>query len=109
MLPGHLIGQYVLLEQIGVGGQAVVWSASDERLKRIVAIKTIKTQTAVPINVASNISTEVDVNARFEAEARIIADLEHPAILPIYNFGQEDQVLYIIMRYMAGGSLKKLL
>src|SRR5262249_13632323 len=55
-----------------------------------------------------DISPEMQAE-RFRVEARLIADLEHPFILPIYAFGQEGDELYLIMRYMAGGTLKKLL
>ncbi len=105
MRPGYRIGNYVLIEQIGQGGQAAVWSADDEQLKRTVAVKTINI--AAP-EADDKLSPEAQAE-RFRTEARLIADLEHPFILPIYAFGQEDTWLYLVMRYMAGGTLKKLL
>src|SRR5258706_5533595 len=106
MQPGHQIDHYRIIEQIGQGGQATVWSADDERLKRVVAIKTIdrKSPTA-----SDSTTIDLDLTRRFQEEARIIADLEHPAILPVYTFGQDGEALYIVIRYMAGGSLKQLL
>ncbi|HLY28807.1 MAG TPA: serine/threonine-protein kinase, partial [Aggregatilineales bacterium] len=119
MEPGHRLEHYVLIEQIGRGGQAVVWSADDERLKRLVAIKTINPKPTEgsstgsgsgSAGTGSGSATSPDELAhRFQDEAQIIADLEHPGILPIYTFGQDGETLYIVMRYMAGGSLKGLL
>ncbi|MFN8418492.1 MAG: protein kinase [Anaerolineae bacterium] len=114
MQPGMRIGQYVLIEQIGQGGQATVWSAEDVQLKRTVAIKTINLTTQVQPGVLASSSPATSPVAleeqvrRFRAEAEIIADLEHPFILPVYGFGQQEDWLYIVMRYMPGGTLKKL-
>ncbi len=104
MQPGRRIQQYVLIEQIGQGGQAAVWSAEDEQLRRTVAIKTINLKAAPEL-----MGTPEDQARRFANEARTIADLEHPYILPIYTFGQDDDWLYIVMRYMPGGTLRKLI
>ena len=104
MLPGKRIGHYTLIEQIGQGGQAAVWSAEDQQLKRTVAVKTINLS-----GESSEMGTAQEQMARFENEARTIADLEHPYILPIYTYGEVDGWLYIIMRYMAGGTLSKLI
>src|SRR5260221_60953 len=106
MEPGYQIDHYRIIEQIGQGGQATVWSADDERLKRVVAIKTINRRSD---DSSDSATVDIDVTRRFQDEAHIIADLEHPAILPIYTFGQDGDALYIVMRYMAGGSLKQLL
>jgi hypothetical protein len=113
MEPGYRIEHYVIIEKIGQGGQAAVWSAHDERLKRTVAIKTIG-MTAADAG-ASSVSGTAPAGAsnltnpdRFREEAEIIAALEHPNILPVYAFGQDGDYLYIVMRYMASGSLKDL-
>jgi len=92
-------GQYTVIEHIGRGGMADVWSARDMRLRRLVAIKTI----------ARGLSSEIDPVALFEREARTIAQMEHPHILPIYDFGEYEGSLYIAMRYMTGGSLEDVL
>ncbi len=91
--------QYQVVEHIGRGGMADVWSARDVRLQRLVAIKTI----------AHGLSGDVDPVALFEREARTIASMEHPHILPIYDFGEFEGQLYIVMRYMPGGSLEGLI
>ncbi len=91
---GDRLGQYTIVEHIGRGGMADVWSAHDERLQRTVAIKTI----------TPNLIDE-RTRSQFEHEARIIAALEHSNILPIYDFGEFERQLYIVMRYVPGGSL----
>lgn len=88
--------QYQVIEHIGRGGMADVWSARDQRLQRMVAIKTI----------GSGLSPDTDSVALFEEEAQTIARLEHPNILPIYDFGSHEENLFIVMRYMTGGSLE---
>src|SRR5258708_17053164 len=116
MEPGYRIEHYMIIEKIGQGGQAAVWSAYDERLKRTVAIKTIGlSQFLEGASVTGGTGTapagasSLTNPDRFREEAEIIAALEHPNILPVYAFGQEDNWLYIVMRYMASGSLKDLL
>lgn len=89
-------GQYSVIEHIGRGGMADVWSARDTRLRRMVAIKTI----------AAGLATDIDPIALFRQEAQTIAQLEHPHILPIYDFGEYEGRLYIVMRYVTGGSLE---
>lgn len=91
--------QYTVIEHVGRGGMADVWSARDQRLRRMVAIKTI----------ARNLSPDIDPVALFEREARTIAQMEHPHILPVYDFGEFEGSLYIVMRYMTGGSLEDVL
>lgn len=96
---GTQINQYTIVEHIGRGGMADVWSARDTRLNRMVAIKTI----------AHGLSPEVDPITLFKQEAQTIAQMEHPHILPIYDFGEFEGQLYIVMRYVAGGSLEDVL
>lgn len=96
---GVAINQYLIVEHIGRGGMADVWSARDQKLNRMVAIKTI----------AQSLSGDSDPVGMFKQEAQIIAKMEHPHILPIYDFGEYDGQLYIVMRYVAGGSLEDLL
>ncbi|MEQ8671837.1 MAG: protein kinase [Aggregatilineales bacterium] len=96
---GVKINQYTIVEHIGRGGMADVWSARDERLNRMVALKTI----------AHGLSQEVDPVGLFKREAQTIAKMEHPHILPIYDFGEYAGQLYIVMRFVAGGSLDEIL
>jgi hypothetical protein len=92
---GEIIKDYQVIEHIGRGGMADVWSARDGKLNRMVAIKTI----------AHGLAAAGDPVGMFEREAQTIANLEHPNILPIYDFGDHHGSLYIVMRYVSGGSL----
>jgi serine/threonine-protein kinase len=96
---GVEFNQYLVIEHIGRGGMADVWSARDKRLSRTVAIKTI----------VRDMSQDTEPIKLFEQEAKTIAQLEHPHILPIYDFGEYEGQLYIVMRYVTGGSLESLL
>ena len=96
---GIEFGHYRIIEHIGRGGMADVWSARDKRLNRTVAVKTM----------VRDLSHEQDPVRLFEREAKTIAALEHPHILPIYDFGDFDSQLYIVMRYVSGGSLEDLI
>ena len=91
--------QYQVIEHIGRGGMADVWSARDKRLRRMVAIKTI----------LSDLGSDLNPVELFEREAHTIAQMEHPHILPIYDFGEYDGSLYIVMRYVTGGSLEDMM
>lgn len=96
---GVVINQFEVVEHIGRGGMADVWSARDRRLNRMVAIKTI----------ATGLSQEIDPVGMFKREAQTIAQMEHPHILPIYDVGEYKDNLYIVMRLVTGGSLEDLL
>ncbi len=92
----HQIGRYQIRNEIGRGGMAIVYRALDPRFEREVAIKLLPRQ----------FSHDPDFLGRFQSEAKIIAALEHPAIVPVYDFGEHDDAPYLVMRYMAGGSLQ---
>jgi serine/threonine protein kinase len=94
--PGYLIEAYALLERIGYGGQAVIWSAWDRQRERVVAIKLIPAADGNPL-------AEPSI---FEREAQIVATLQHPNILPLYSFGATSKFHYLSMRYIGSGSLK---
>jgi len=90
-----LIGRYEVKSEIARGGMATVFHAYDPRFERDVAIKVL------PMAFLHDPQFRV----RFEREAKMIALLEHPAIVPVYDFGEESGQPYIVMRYMSGGSL----
>ncbi|GAB4524053.1 MAG: hypothetical protein Fur0018_07350 [Anaerolineales bacterium] len=90
-------GRYEILEELGKGGMAVVYRAFDPRFKREVALKVLPRA----------LLHDDQFRARFEREAQVIAQLEHPAIVPVYDFGEQDGQPYIVMRLMTGGSLAK--
>lgn len=89
------IGRYIIKAELGRGGMATVYQAEDPRFKRDVAVKVMPPQ----------FLNEPMFRARFEREAQTIAALEHPAIVPVYDFGEENGEMYLVMRYMTGGSL----
>jgi serine/threonine protein kinase len=89
-----VIGRYEIEMELGRGGMAVVYLARDPYMKRHVAIKVLAAQHADP-----------GFLSRFRREAEVIAALEHPAIVPVYDYGEHNGRPYIVMRYMAGGSL----
>jgi Protein kinase domain len=94
----YRIAGYRLGQQIGRGGMAVVFSAHDERLERQVALKILSPAVA---------QDEV-FRKRFIAESRAAAAVEDPHIIPIYEAGEADGVLFIAMRLVPGGDLRSL-
>ncbi|MDJ0757296.1 MAG: protein kinase [Ardenticatenaceae bacterium] len=89
------IGNYQIKQELGRGGMATVFLALDPRFDREVAVKVLPRQ----------FLHDSTFRARFEREAQTIAKLEHPAIVPVYDFGEENDQPYLVMRYMPGGSL----
>ncbi len=89
------IGRYDIQRELGRGGMATVFLAFDPSFAREVAIKVLP----------RNLLHDPQFHARFEREARTIATLEHPSIVPVYDFGEDDDQPYLVMRYMHGGSL----
>src|SRR5690349_6796444 len=94
-MANEIIARYELQSELGRGGMATVYLAYDPNFRRNVAIK----------RVAGNLQTQQMYRERFEREAHLIAKIEHPAIVPVYDYGEYDQALYLVMRYMPGGSL----
>jgi len=96
---GTTLGHYRIIEKIGEGGMGIVYRAHDERLDRDVAIKVL------PEEVAG----DPDRLHRFEREAKAVAQLDHPNILAIHDFGSEDGVAYAVMELLEGESLRELI
>lgn len=95
MLPDK-VGRYKVKSEIGRGGMATVYLAHDPSSNREVAIKVL------PREMMHNLM----FRARFKRELKLVASLEHPAIVPVYDVGEdESNQPYFVMRYMAGGSL----
>ncbi len=91
---GRTLGNYQITGIVGRGGMSTVYRAQQTSIGRDVAIKLI-----------DRAATDADFVARFRREVQIIASLEHIHILPIYDYGQEEGSLYLVMRYLDGGSL----
>jgi len=96
-LIGKTIGPYRVLGQIGVGGMATVYKAYQPGMDRYVAIKVLLRPLALDEQFAK----------RFQREARAIAKLEHPHILPVFDYGEAEGITYIAMRYVEAGTLKE--
>ena len=94
-MPTEKFGRYEIKGELGRGGMASVFHAYDPRFERDVAIKVLPRE----------FLHDPQFRARFEREAKMVALLEHPAIVPVYDFGEEEGQPYIVMRYMSGGSL----
>ncbi len=95
-LTGKTIGSYRVLEQIGVGGMAMVYKAYHPGMDRYVAIKVLP----------PHLSQDPDFLKRFQREARAIAKLEHAHILPVHDYGEYEGITYLAMRYVEAGTLK---
>src|ERR1041385_2824737 len=96
LVPGGFFRHYQLLEQIGVGGQAVVWSALDRKKSRVLAIKFNKILDADEIN-----AEEIGIETKLE---KLVA-LNHAHILPVQEFGTEERVRFMVTPYVPGGTL----
>jgi WD40 repeat protein/transcriptional regulator with XRE-family HTH domain len=98
-LTGRAIRGYALAERIGMGGMGSVYRAVQPNVEREVAIKIILPAFA----------NHPDFIRRFEAEAQLVARLEHPHIVPLYDYWREPGVAYLVMRLLRGGSVQNLM
>ena len=89
--------RYEIREELGQGGMATVYRAYDPLFEREVALKILKQEQL----------NDLQVRERFERETKIIAKLEQVAIVPVYDVGRDNDQLFFVMRYMAGGSLSE--
>ncbi len=94
--PGENVGPYRIIEQLGQGGMASVFKAYHPALDRFVAIKVLHPA----------FKEEPNFLSRFQREARVVARLEHPHIVPIYDFAEHGGQPYLVMKYIEGETLK---
>lgn len=92
------IGRYEIKSELGRGGMATVYHGYDPRFEREVAIKVLPPEM---------LHADPQFRFRFEREAKIIAQLEHRSIVPVYDVGEENDQPYFVMRFMSGGSLSE--
>jgi serine/threonine protein kinase len=95
LAPGSRLAGYRLERLVGVGGMAAVYQARDERLGRVVALKLL--------------AGDESLRTRFVREARAVAAVDHPHIIPVYAAGEADGVQYIAMRFVPGDTLQGVL
>ncbi len=96
---GKQIGPYDIVEELGRGGMSTVYRAYHPTMDRFVALKILRTVFA----------TNPENLERFNQEARVIARLEHPHLLPVYDYSAVDDPAYIVMRYLEGATLRHVL
>src|SRR5215831_4226407 len=94
-LSGSTIKGYELRERIGSGGFGAVYRAYQSSVRREVAIKII----------LPHFANHPDFIRRFETEAELVARLEHPHIIPLYDYWRDSSGAYLVMRWLRGGSL----
>jgi hypothetical protein len=95
LAPGSLVAGYRVESRIGAGGMAMVLRARDEALGRTVALKIL----------APALAGDREFRERFVRESRAVAAVDHPHIIPVYAAGQANGILYLAMRFVAGGDL----
>jgi tRNA A-37 threonylcarbamoyl transferase component Bud32 len=95
--PPHHFGKYTIEERIGQGGMGVVWKARDPDLSRTVAIKVL----------AAHLAQSRTARQRFQREARAAAAISHPHVLTIHAVEEQNQIPFLVMEYVSGGSLKE--
>jgi serine/threonine protein kinase len=98
MLTTKLGNRYEVASELGRGGMGVVYRARDPLLNREVAVKVLAT---------TELTTEIE--ERFQREAQIVAQMDHPGIVPIYDLGRHDGSLYFVMPLVEGTNLRRIL
>jgi eukaryotic-like serine/threonine-protein kinase len=101
-LIGQTLGHYHIISQLGEGGMATVYKAFDTHLERDVAIKVIRTDQFAP-------SILERILKRFEREAKLLGKLSHPNIVNVIDYGEYENIPYLVMEYLPGGTLKQML
>ena len=97
-IDAKLAGRYEVLGELGRGGMGVVHRARDPLLNREVAVKLISSADLAP-----------DTEGRFQREAQIVAQMDHPAIVPIYDLGRHEGSLFFVMPLVGGTTLLRLI
>jgi tRNA A-37 threonylcarbamoyl transferase component Bud32 len=93
---GENVGPYRVIEQLGQGGMATVYKAYHASLDRYVALKVLHPA----------FHEDQTFTMRFQREARVVAHLEHPNIVPVYDYSEHEKRPYLVMKYIEGDTLK---
>jgi len=99
LVPGSTLAGYVIEEQVGAGGMAVVFRARDGVLGRLAALKVL----------SPALAADQEFRVRFLRESQAVASVEEPHIIPVYGAGEADGVLYIATKFVSGGDLAEVL
>src|SRR5437879_1108580 len=94
---GTRLGAYEIVGPLGAGGMGEVYRARDTRLDRTVAIKVLNSQLA----------SSPELRGRFEREAKVISQLQHPHICTLYDVGSADGTEFLVMEFLEGESLSE--
>src|SRR2546423_6203532 len=100
-LLGKTLGNCVLERLIGQGGMGAVYLAQQTRPRRTVAIKVL-----LPELTPNSAGVSAEFLARFRREADAIAALDHVNIMPVYEYGEQEDIAYLVMPYVTGGTLR---
>src|SRR5262245_28399857 len=98
LISTKLANRYEILGELGRGGMGVVYRARDPRLNREVAVKLLPAKDLTP-----------DLEERFQREAQVVAQMDHPAIVPIYDVGRDEGSLFFVMPVASGTNLLRLI
>src|SRR5512136_2853228 len=98
-MSAQCLGQYQMVTRIGRGSTSSIYKAYQPKLDRFVAVKVLS-----PYMV-----DEEGFRERFMQEAHAIAQLDHPNIVPVYDFDQVGDICYIVLKYVPGGTLRRLM
>src|SRR2546425_7745869 len=90
-----LAGEYEVEHELARGGMAVVFKATEVGLRRVVALKVLPPELGLTARAAE----------RFKREARMVAEIDHPNIIPVYRVGQIGGILFFVMKFVEGKSL----
>ncbi len=94
---GETVGPYQIVEQLGQGGMATVFKAYHASLDRYVALKVLH----------PNLYEDPTFTVRFQREAKLVAKIDHPNIVPVHDFAEHDRHPYLVMKFIEGGTLKE--
>src|SRR3954452_14510595 len=97
--PGSIVAGCLIDYVIARGGMGVVYRATQESLRRTVGLKLI----------APELTTNPAFRERFKRESLLAASIEHPTVIPVYDAGETDGLLYLVMRYVEGTDLRALI
>ena len=93
-----LANRYELMGELGRGGMGTVYRARDPLLNREVAVKLISSSDLAP-----------ELEGRFQREAQLVAQMDHPAIVPIHDLGRDQGSLFFVMPLVSGTNLQRLI